>query len=221
MVEIIREIPWGELEQMVRKVPLKMEKPDKSKVFVYENAHIELRTVMPEELAASSFYLVQKSADFQRSLHDSLLKAGYDTLHLRGGLEIKNDQGELWRLIPPVVEVMHEDVAHVNTRGDIDYAGKPAKVAVHIVNDGMHRVALARERRTSVSIIHVSGIPAEFPYYALPNGWDQVRTFTDVPKTKPEKKLYRRNDCYALYRDFDVLGCGKPRNTGAGEVVKP
>jgi hypothetical protein len=127
MVEIIREIPWSELEQMVRRVPLKMERPDKSKIFVYENANIELRTVNPEELAASSFYLVKKSADFQRSLYDQLLKVGYDTLHLNGGLEIKNDQGEIWRLIPPVVEVMHEDVAHMNTRGDIDYAGKPAR----------------------------------------------------------------------------------------------
>lgn len=220
MVEIIREIPWSELEQMVRKVPLKMERPDKSKIFVYENANIELRTVNPEELAASSFYLVQKSTDFQRSLHDQLLKVGYDTLHLKGGLEIKNDVGEIWRLIPPVVEVMHEDVSHMNTRGDIDYAGKPAKVAVHIVNDGMHRAALARDIHSSVNVIHVSGIPAEYPYYALPNGWDQVQTFTDVPKTKEEKKFYRRKDCYALYRDFDVLGCGKPRNTGTGEVVK-
>jgi hypothetical protein len=220
MVEILREIPWSELEQMVRKVPLKMERPDKSKIFVYDKATIELRTVMPEELAASSFYLVQKSADFQRALHDELKKVGYDTLHLKGGLEIRNSQGEIWRLIPPVVEVMHEDVQHVNSRGDIDYSGKQAKVAVHIVNDGMHRVALARDLGSSVNVIHVSGIPEEFPYYALPNGWDQVRTFTDVPKTKAEKKFYRRNDCYALYRDFDVLGCGKPRNTGSGEVVK-
>src|SRR5574341_1698474 len=101
MVEIIREIPWSELETMVRGVPLKMEKPDKSKIFVYEHANIELRTVNPEELAASSFYLIKKSADFHRSLPEQLLKVGYDTLHLKGGLEIKNAQGEVWRLIPP------------------------------------------------------------------------------------------------------------------------
>lgn len=220
MVQVIREIPWSELEQMVRKVPLKMMNPDGSQIFVYEKAHIELRTVMPEELCASGFYLVEKNLVFQRILQEALSKQGYDTLHLRGGLEIENGVGEIWRLIPPVVEVMHEDIQHVNARGDIDYSGKPTRAAAHIINDGMHRVAIARERQTSVNVIHVSGIPEEYPYYALPNSWSEVKIFTDVPKTKAEKKFYRRIDCYALYRDFDVLGCGKPRNTGQGEQVK-
>lgn len=220
MVEIVREIPWGELEQMVRKVPLKTKKPDGSPIYVYEKANIELRTVLPDELAASSFYLVEKNLEFQRALRAAMSEKGYDTLRLDRGLVIKNALNEVWTLMPPVVEVMHEDITHRNRRGDIDYTGKPTKATVHIVNDGMHRVWFAREIGKPITVVHISGIPEEHPYYALPNSWDDVRIFTDVPKTKTEKKFYRRNDCYALYRDFDVLGCGKPRNTGSGEVVK-
>jgi hypothetical protein len=92
-------------------------------------------------------------------------------------------------------------------------------VNVACINDGLHRVDLAREIKKNVVVAHISGIPEKHPFYALPNGWDEVKVFDDTPKTMAEKKMYRCNDSYALYRDFDVLGCGKPRNTGTGAKV--
>jgi hypothetical protein len=58
------------------------------------------------------------------------------------------------------------------------------------------------------------------PIGALPNSWEKIRIYTDVPKTKGEKKLYRTTDAYKFYRDFDSVGMGRRRLTGQGEVVQ-
>ena len=50
-----------------------------------------------------------------------------------------------------------------------------------------------------------------FFFYAHPNEWNKVKIFDDTPKTKRGKKLYSREDNYALYRNFGILGCGEPR----------
>lgn len=216
MVEILKVTPWSELEGMVRSVPLNKPDGNGQKIFPYTNAHISLRSVVPDELNPTTFYIIEKGLAFQRKLREDLLKLGYDTLKLDCLLEIRNDEGQIWGVMPPVVEVMRERVAHRNHKGDINYDAKEIDVTVQIINDGAHRIYFARELRTPVSVVHVSGIPEEHPFYALPNSWDMVKVFTDTPKTKAEKKFYRREDCYALYRDFSVLGCGKPRNTGTG-----
>jgi len=216
-----RAIPWTELETLIRAVPLKAKDPQGQPIHPYANARISLREVTPEELNASSFYLIERNIAFQRELHKHLFALGYDTLHLTGALELHTPTNELWRLLPPVVEVMHEEITHRNTRGDIDYLALPTSITLPIVNDGMHRVWLARELGQTINVIHISGIPTEHPYYALPNSWDQVKIFTDTPKTMAGKKYYRRQKSYDLYRDFDVLGCGKPRNTGTGDIAKP
>jgi len=218
-VIVKQEVPWTELEERIRQVPLKAKDADGNQIFPYANARISLRSVHPEELAPSSFYIIERNLQLQRDLRAHLLCQGYDSLSLRGALELETPES-LMRLLPPVVEVMHERIGHHNDRGDIDYSGKTAHIPVHIITDGMHRAALARELNTSLTVIHISNIPHEHPIYALPNGWDQVRVFTDVPKTMEEKKFYRRRDSYALYRDFDVLGCGKPRGTGSGQVKR-
>ena len=217
VTDIIRFQPWTELEPAVRAVPLLKLDRTQQLIHPYRDARIHLREVHPDELSPTSFYVIQRNLDFQKRLHAELLTKGHDTLHLEGLLEIRNDQGEIWGLMPPVVEVMHEHITHLNAHGDIDYQHKPTTVAVHIINDGLHRVLLARELNRTITVIHVTG--AKPPFYALPNGWDQVQTFTDTPHSKEEKKFYRRNDCYALSRDFGVLGCGKPRNTGSGKPV--
>ena len=220
MVEIVREIPWSELETMLRTVPLKASDAQGNQVFPYKSSPIELRCVSTGEISPTTFYLIKKHLEFQERLREELLTKGYDTLQLKGGLEIVNQTGEQWRIIPPVVEVMHERVVHLNHRGDISYDGKPTEVAVHIINDGAHRVFLARSLGIKPNVVHVTGISAETPFYALPNSWDDVKLFDATPKTMEEKKFYRRKENYALYRDFGVLGIGTPRNTGDGTKVK-
>lgn len=220
MVEVVREISWSELEEMLRTVPMKAPDAQGNTIFPYQTAPIELRRVDAEELNPTTFYLIKSHLEFQKQLREALLAKGYDTLQLKGGLEIVNDAGEQWRIIPPVVEVMHERIVHRNERGDISYDDKKTDVTVHIINDGAHRVYLARSLGIKPNVVHVTGISAETPFYALPNGWDDVKLFDATPKTMEEKKFYRRKDSYALYRDFSVLSVGAPRNTGDGTQVK-
>jgi hypothetical protein len=103
-MKILREIPWDDLEEMIRKVPLKKPDAEGKLIFAYTDAKIELREVDPNELNPTSFYIISKKRAFQRELREQLLKEGYDSLQLRGGLEIENDAGEFWRLIPPACE---------------------------------------------------------------------------------------------------------------------
>jgi hypothetical protein len=81
-----------------------------------------------------------------------------------------------------------------------------------LVNDGLHRVWLARELGLPVRVIAVRGAPPEHPYYAYPASWSAVRLVDEVPTDKNLRKRHRRADYYALYRDFGPLGVGKPRH---------
>ncbi len=168
------------------------------------------------EVNPIAFYLIEKNLQFQERLRQELLiNHKIDTLSLDGLLEIKNDDGEVWGLIPPIVEYIKRTVHFKPGEGEIAYH-EPYEIQIPIVLDGLHRVTLAKgtEKKTFYGI-SISGVAHEHRVYAHPNSWDQVKIFENTPKTKQEKKLYILDDCYALYRDFDVLGCGKPRGTSA------
>ncbi|MBX4212440.1 hypothetical protein KW787_03240 [Candidatus Pacearchaeota archaeon] len=214
-IELIRKIPFEELERMVRKVPLKQKNPDGSSIFVYENAHISLKKLISDQVNPPTFYLLQKNLDFQHQLHDYMKdKHNIDTLNLEGALEIRNnDTNQEWTLTPPIIEVVPKTVKYVPREGELIYDAE-VKVQIPLINDGAHRVALARNLGESFTGLYISGAPEKFPYYAHPNSWDRVKIVEEVPKTKEEKKLYTRENCYALYRDFGVIGCGEPRNLG-------
>ena len=140
-------------------------------------------------------------------------KQGIDTLMLDCLLKLKNEEGQEFGLMPPVVEVQTRRVRYVPGKGELSHEGT-YEIQVPVINDGLHRFMLARLVGKPVRVIHIARSDPEFPFYAHPNEWSRVRVVDRVPATKEEKKLYSREDCYALYRDFGVLGCGAPRGTG-------
>ncbi len=217
-IEIIRAFDFAELEEKIRNIPLMQKGGDGEDIFPYKNAHICLQPFQAEDVNPPTFYLLKKNMQLLQEFHDALLALGYDFLHLTeqvAGLEILKKEGnELWTLIPPVVESTHRAVKYVVQDGEINHEHIVANVAIQLVCDGAHRVALSRERGGSFMGVSITGVDPNYPYYAHPNGWDLVDVVDEVPATKEEKKMYRLDDCYALYRNFDQIGCGKPRGFG-------
>ena len=212
-IEVVSKVSWKELESRVRGVPLIKKKDDGSQIFVYDRADISLRTVWSDEVNPTSFYALRDGLQRQRDLRQTLLKEqGVDTLMLDGLLRLRNGEGQEFGLMPPVVEVQKRRVKYVPGEGEINY-DETVELIVPLINDGLHRFMLARELGRSVNVVYIVGSDSEFPFYAHPNSWSEVKLVDSVPKAKEEKKRYSREDCYALYRDFGVLGCGAPRGT--------
>ncbi|MBI5392013.1 hypothetical protein HZB00_03335 [Candidatus Woesearchaeota archaeon] len=213
-IEIVRHIPWDELEAMVRKIPLKKPDADGQLIYPYKDARISLRTGHPAERNPTTFYLLREQLARHEALEQEFDKYGIDLLNLHGGVEFRDDQGQQWRIIPPVVEYVEEEVRFVSSRGDISYDAVNS-IKVPIINDGAHREYRGLQQDRATTVIAIDNIPFEHPFYAYPNLWSDVQLVDAVSKTMAEKKLYRRKDSYALYRNFDVLGVGKPRGVGS------
>ncbi len=215
-IDVRRTIPWSELESMIRSVPLKQRAPDGSPIQVYRDARVTLRAFHHEDVNPTTFYLLQSGLELQRVLHEHLRdNYGIDTLALQGAVELLDvDAQKVWTLTPPIIEVTPREIRYVAQEAEITYEDSQ-RILVPIIMDGAHRVALARSLGRTFSAVHISGADPAYPFYAHPNGWDRVAVVDTVPKTKPEKKWYRMEDCYAVYRDFDVIGCGAPRGVGA------
>jgi len=214
-LEVISQIPWVELEEKIRRVPLKKVAADGTQIFVYSTAKIEPREFLSDEVNPTSFYALNKNLQTQRDLRAELLKKyNIDTLKLENGVVILNhDTQQEWTLIPPIIELTPRTIKYVAQHEELSY-DESVRVQIPIVNDGLHRVMLAKELQLPFKGVYISGANAAFPFYAHPNSWEMVKFFDDIPKTTREKKLYSRADCYGLYRDFGVLGCGAPRNLG-------
>jgi hypothetical protein len=101
-------------------------------------------------------------------------------------------------VLPPVVE------RSVEADGSI----------VKILNDGMHRVYLARMERSPIQVVYVREVPNEYPYYAYPlvNGWNDVEIVNELPEHYI-KKWHRIPNYKTLYRDFNTAfqNVGGPR----------
>lgn len=211
-IDIVGEIEFRDLANKIRGVPLMGKRDDGSSIYVYENANISLKELKVNEINPTSFYVLKNNMEFQRNLRSDLLKMGIDTLHLKKAYEIKNEKGEIWTLTPPIIEVTQRDVKYIPREGELKY-GDVVRVNVPIINDGMHRVNLARELNETFNAIYISRVPEEYPFYAHPNEWSKVKEYEEVPSSKLEKKFYSRENCYNLYRDFGTIGCGAPRGT--------
>lgn len=217
-IEIIRTFDFAELEEKLRNIPLMQKREDGSEIFPYKNAHINLRSFHIDEVNPPTFYLLKKNTLVLQEFHQALLSRGYDFLHLTekvAGLEILKKEGdELWTLIPPIIESTAREVRFVPQKDEVDYGHASTTITIQLVCDGAHRVALSRERGGYFVGVAVSGVDPLYPYYAHPNGWEMVKMVDEVPATMEDKKFYRFENCYALYRNFDQIGCGKPRGFG-------
>ncbi|MBI4133495.1 hypothetical protein HY478_02680 [Candidatus Uhrbacteria bacterium] len=212
-IDIVRQIPFSDLEAMIRRVPLKQKAEDGSEIFVYGGARISQHTFHPADVNPTTFYLLHKGLDFQEKLHGYLLREhGIDMLQLDGAVELHNrDTDQVWTLTPPIVEVTPRTVRFVAQEGEIQCDADVA-IQIPIIMDGAHRVGLARRLGLPFASVFIAGADPRFPFYAHPNPWSMVCVVDEVPKHKREKKLYSREDCYGLYRDFGVIGCGGPRS---------
>lgn len=209
-IEIIREIGFEELVKKIRRVPLMDKREDGSNIYVYDNANISLKEFNVEEVNPTSFYVLNENMRFQRGLRKELLGKGIDTLHLDRAYELRNEKSEIWTLMPPIIEVTQRDVNYVHQKGELKYEDI-VRLNIPIINDGLHRITLAEELSKTFNSIYISGASKEYPFYAHPNDWSRVKRVDKVPSVKTEKKFYSRENCYGLYRDFGVLGCGAPR----------
>lgn len=215
-ITLLEHIPAEELLKRVRAIPLMRPKEapaDFQPVLPYEEAELSFRTVWPDELNPTSFYALRGKLSFLRELQGELARQGHDLFNLDGGLILKGETKN-WTLTPPVVEHVFEKVVFQNATGDLAYSS-PFKVGLPIINDGLHRVYLAREQKKMIKVIHICRHwNPHHPFYAYPNAWEEVKIVEEVPSNPADKKLYRRDDCYSLFRDFGVLGCGAPRAAG-------
>lgn len=168
-------------------------------VRVYADSAIDLETYHTDEIAPAQRYVLTQEVVKVRDLRWSLRDHGVDLFKLDGYVTIwLNGYDDPIDVLPPVVEQSKEA------------DGK----TVNILNDGMHRVYLARMERAPIQVVHVRNVPAQYPYYAFPlvNGWDDVEIVQDLPEGYI-KKWHRIRDYKSLYRNFNsgFQNVGGPR----------
>jgi hypothetical protein len=181
-----------ELTQRLRQVPL-LKQPD---ILIYAEALISLEQIHTDHLAPSQNYVWLAEFKKVQDLRWSLAEHRVDLFRLDGFVTYtvrKPDGGEeLYAVYPPVVEESFE---------------ADGSVAL-LINDGMHRLYLARLERVAPQVIYVRGVPKKYPYYAFPRsgGWEGIDLLADNPDPKTYlKKCHRRRENKRLYRDFQAV----------------
>ena len=176
----------------LRRVPLM----DRTDVLVYSQALISLEQIHPDCLNPPQNYIWLQELRKTQELRWSLAAWGVDlfrldgyvtyTVRLAGGEEVVYD------LYPPIVEESFE---------------ADGRLAL-IINDGMHRLYLARMEWVVPQVTYVRGIPKEYPYYAFPRpgGWEGLDLLADNPDPQRYlKKCHRTRHNKQLYRDFQAV----------------
>lgn len=166
---------------------------------VYERCPIELRAMNTDDIAPAQRYVLTQEILKVRELRWALRDHGIDLFTLDGYLTMwLEGYDDPIDLLPPVIEESREADGRT----------------VNILNDGMHRVYLARMERSPIQVVYVREVPDEYPYYAFPlvNGWNDVEIVQDLPEGYI-KKWHRIRDYKSLYRDFNTafVNVGGPR----------
>lgn len=177
--------------------------------FPYEDATIKLHDVVAEDIDPAQRYILKHELEKVRDLRWALADHGVDLFNIQGfvRMHIEGEQEPI-DLLPPIVE-----------RGT-EANGKH----VDLLNDGMHRVYLARLCHSKIRSVGIQHIPKEYPYYAYPipgnNPWDQVEMLDNIP-VGYIKKWYRTAEPKKLYRNFNSafmnIGGSRGYNTSASE----
>ena len=191
IVDLTRHSPQ-ELTERLRQVPL-LKQPD---ILVYAEALISLEHIHTDNLAPAQNYIWLAEFRKVQELRWSLAEHGVDLFRLEGFVSytVRGADGteERYHVYPPVVEESLE---------------ADGSLAL-LINDGMHRLYLARLERVVPQVIYVRGVPKEYPYYAYPRreGWAGL----DLQAENPDPRLYlkkchRQRDNKRLYRDFQAV----------------
>jgi hypothetical protein len=191
IIKLTRHSP-EELLERLRRVPL-LKQPD---ILVYAEALISLEHIHTDNLAPTQNYVWLAEFKKVQELRWSLAEHGVDLFRLDGFVTytVRGADGaeENYDVYPPVVEESLE---------------ADGSVAL-LINDGMHRLYLARLERVVPQVIYVRGVPKKYPYYAFPRpgGWEGIDLLADNPDPKAYlKKCHRRRENKRLYRDFQAV----------------
>jgi len=181
-----------ELLDRLRRVPL-LNQPE---IQIYAKALVSLERLHTDHLAPTQNYIWLAEFRKVQKLRWSLAERGVDLFHLDGFVTftVRRADGteEDYDVYPPVVEESFE---------------ADGSLAL-VINDGMHRLYLARLERVAPQVIYVRGVPGEYPYYAFPRpgGWQGIDLLPDNPDPKTYlKKCHRRRENKRLYRDFQAV----------------
>jgi hypothetical protein len=197
MIKISSVERFGQDELLSRLRQVTMLKAPEVKI--YENVYISVERVSTDFLAPPQNYILRPELKKVRELKWALESHGIDIFELDGFARLSIEgQTEPVDLLPPVVEESIERDGSVHL----------------IVNDGMHRVYMARREFVIPQVVLVRGIPKDLPYYAfpVPGGWDKVEERDDLPENYL-KKWHRIENFHSLYRNFNsaFTNVGGPR----------
>ncbi len=184
-----------ELVKRLRRVTM-LKSPE---IRVYEQTFISVEKIATDFMAPPQNYILRDELKKVRELKWALEKRGVNLFDMRGFVRITLDNSEdPIDVLPPVVEESIERDGSVHL----------------IINDGMHRVYMARREWIVPQVIFIRGIPKNLPYYAYPapGGWDGVEERDDLPPGYL-KKWHRIENYHSLYRNFNsaFINVGGPR----------
>ena len=129
--------------------------------------------------------MLRKNLELQRKLVADLAGHGHHPLELDNQLLLRDGDYTIG-LIPPIVE---HDPVHGNC-----------------LIDGAHRTYVGRESgRQAMRAIYIQGANPNYPIYAYPNDWHEIREYEEVPKDPALKKRYRTQNPQVLYRNLSGL----------------
>lgn len=190
-----------ELTQCLRRVPL-LQQPE---VLVYEQALITLEQIHTDYLHPAQNYIWLQELRKTQELRWTLTDWGVDLFRLDGYItytvRLPDGAEETYDLYPPVVEE------------SLEADGTLALV----INDGMHRLYLARLEWIVPQVAYIRGVPKAYPYYAFPRPqrWEGLDLLAENPDPQNYlKKCHRRRDNKRLFRDFQAVfrNVGRPRS---------
>ncbi|VFN04763.1 MAG: hypothetical protein BECKG1743D_GA0114223_109941 [Candidatus Kentron sp. G] len=165
---------------------------------LYEHATLSLEAALdPDRLVPAQNYVLREDFERIEVLYHSFSENGIDIFALDGGLRFwlqDPDSGEEEGpipLIPPVVEESLE----------------PDGRTVWLINDGMHRIRVAKRLGRTINIVLARSVPPEYPYYAYahPEGWRGVEELDELPDGFIKKKYRDPENYKALFRDFNAV----------------
>ena len=184
--------PVAELIKGLKRVPL-LEQPE---VLVYEQALISLEKIHTDYLHPTQNYIWLQELRKVQDLRWALADQGVDLFHLDGFVTytLRQPDGteERYDVYPPVVE------ESIQADGSL----------AALINDGMHRLYLARLEWVVPQVVYIRGIPKDYPYYAFPRPrrWEGMDLLAQNPDPQSYlKKCHRRRENKKLYRDFQAV----------------
>ncbi len=196
-MNIIKYEKFSEPELVQRLRQVTMLKSPETKV--YSDTFISLEKISTDYMSPPQNYILREELKKVRELKWALEKIGIDIFELQGFVRITLDSSaEPIDVLPPIVEesIEQDGSAHL------------------LVNDGMHRVYMARREWITPQVVLIRGIPKHLPYYAYPapGGWNSVEERDDLPPGYL-KKWHRIENYHSLYRNFNsaFTNVGGPR----------